>query len=80
MKIITGSEAVKIKKGNMAMWDSIDDTAESFIKAIAEYSDKDINVEKLEDEITEIGKEVTEIVVRALEKLGGEFVYADCNY
>lgn len=80
MKVITGVDAVKIKKGNMAMWDSIDGTAEEFIKALAKYSSKEINTEELEEEIVAIGKDVTELVVRSLEKLGAEFVYADCNY
>ena len=80
MKVITGADAVKIKKGNMAMWDSIDGTAEEFIKALAKYSSKEINTEELEEEIVAIGKDVTELVVKSLEKLGAEFVYVDCNY
>ena len=80
MNVITGAEAAQKKKGNMAMWDSIDGTTEDFIKDLAKYSSKEINTEELEEEIIAIGKDVTELVIKSLEKLGAEFVYADCNY
>ena len=80
MNVITGAEAAQKKKGNMAMWDSIDETTEDFIKDLAKYSSKEINTEELEEEIIAIGKDVTELVIKSLEKLGAEFVYVDCNY
>lgn len=82
MKIIKGKEACLHKKGNVAMWDAIDNLAEEYIKKVLEYSDKKIDPKEIdEDTLTAIGKDVTEMVIDALEKdFGAEFVYADCNY
>ena len=82
MKIIKDKEACLRKKGNMAMWDAIDNLAEDYIKKVLEYSDKEIDPEDLDEEVLmDLGKDITEMVINTLEKsCGAEFVYADCNY
>ena len=82
MKIIKGEEAHLRKKGNMAMWDAIDNLAEDYIKKVLEYSDKEIDPEDLDEEVLmDLGKDITEMVINTLEKnCGAEFVYVDCNY
>ena len=69
------------KKTNMEYWDDIEDVIENAIMTVAlEYSTKDISPSKLENDITDIVKDVTGVIIKRLESIGGKFPYIDENY
>lgn len=69
------------KKTNMKYWDDIENVVEMAIMTVAlEYSDKDIDPSKLENNITDIVKETTGVIIKRLENIGGKFPYVDENY
>lgn len=79
------AEDVKIsKKGNMMYWDEIDEISEKYVKQIMKYSVKKIQIPYLmtkADVVLEVGKEVTECIVKYLEEnYGAEFPVVDENY
>ena len=84
MKVIKGKDAGCKKKGNVAMWDAIDALTEEYLQKLLEFSEKKVDPDSSEDfeqDILDLGKEITETAVDALEKkFGAEFVYVDCNY
>ena len=84
MKVIKGKDAGYKKKGNVAMWDAIDALTEEYLQKLLEFSEKNVDPDSFEDfeqDILDLGKEITETAVDALEKkFGAEFVYVDCNY
>ena len=84
MKVIKGEDAGYKKKGNVAMWDAIDALTEEYLQKLLEFSEKKVDpdgFEGFEQDILDLGKEITETAVDALEKkFGAEFVYVDCNY
>ncbi len=70
------------KKANMAYWDEIDNTSEEFVTAFLSHS---VTSEQLdEDEVLEIGKEVTEFMLSKLREYGintdTAYPYVDENY
>lgn len=66
------------KKNNMAYWDEIDEEAEMYVKNIAAFSYVPIDLD--EEDVLEIGKEITQIAIEALKAHGGKFPYVDTNY
>ena len=72
------------KKGNMIYWDAIDGASEEYVRNIIEFSVKQIKIPEHmteDDMLLEVGKEVTECVVKYLEQhFGAEFPYVDENY
>lgn len=75
-------EEIKMsKKANMAYWDEIDWLAEGYIKELLTYSIPAVVLEDEENDILEMGKEVTEFVIKMLEEhCGANFPYVDENY
>lgn len=84
MKVIKCEDEGYKKKGNVAMWDAIDALTEEYLQKLLEFSEKKVDPDGYEDfeqDILDLGKEITETAVDALEKkFGAEFVYVDCNY
>lgn len=66
------------KKGNMAYWDDIDSEAEEYIRNLAALSEDPIDLD--DDEIIEIGKEITDIAINVLKHYGARYPYVDENY
>lgn len=70
------------KKRNMAYWDEIDNTSETFVRDFANYAQTDIALD--DDAITEIGKAVTEKVLEELKDrdidITTAFPYVNENY
>lgn len=75
-------KGVKInKKVNMEYWDNIDWLAEGYIKSLLKYSMPFGGIEDEENEILEMGKEITEFAIKMLEeRCGAYFPYVDENY
>ena len=81
MKIGYNTDEIKMdKKANMAYWDNIDWLAEGYIKELLSYSMPNIVLEDEENEILEMGKEITELAIKMLEARGANFPYVDENY
>lgn len=72
------------KKGNAIYWDAIDAVSEEYVRKIIEFSIKELNIPAYmteDDVVLEVGKEVTECVVKQLEQhFGAEFPFVDENY
>ena len=69
------------KKANMMYWDEIDWLAEGYIKQLLAYSRPAVVLEDEENEILEMGKEITEFAIKMLEeRCGANFPYVDENY
>lgn len=69
----------KSKKANMAYWDVIDHLTETYIKGLAAVGYLGKNLD--ENDLLEIGKEITEKATEILRKdYGYEFPYVDENY
>lgn len=74
-------EKVYSKKGNMAYWDDIDGITEDYVRKLAEMSDVPVVFDEDEQDLLDIGKEITELAVKLLEqRCKAEFPYVDCNY
>ena len=78
-------EDLKIsKKGNMMYWDEIDAVSDEYVRSIIEFSTKAIKIPDFmteDDVLLEVGKEVTECIVKYLEEnYGAEFPVVDENY
>ena len=68
------------KKQNMEYWDYIDDTSEEYVKNIYALADNADEITVDDDEILSIYKEVQDIVIKKLEKLGLIYPFVDENY
>lgn len=72
------------KKSNMEYWDKIDAVSEDYVRQILSFSTKEIKIPVFmtkDDVILEVGKEVTECVIKHLEEhFGAEFPYVDGDY
>ena len=67
------------KKNNMAYWDRIDDIALDCVTSIVEMSTEPVVVDYFD--LTDLYKEVVELVTQKLEKdFGCKFPYVDENY
>jgi len=70
------------KKANMAYWDEIDNTSEEFVTTFLSHSATSEQLD--EDEVLEIGKEVTEFMLSKLKEYGIDtdkaYPYVDENY
>lgn len=68
------------KKRNMEYWDYIDNTSEEYVKNIYALADNADEITVDDDEILSIYKEVQDIVIKKLEKLGLIYPFVDENY
>ena len=69
------------KKANMTYWDNIDWLTKDYIKELLTYSMPTVILADEENELLEMGKEVTEFVIKMLEeRCGANFPYVDENY
>ncbi len=68
------------KKNNMAYWDDIDECCYEAVRNVAAASRSNIDKDKLEDAIIEIGADIRDTIVKELEKIGGKFPFVDENY
>ena len=70
------------KKSNMAYWDEIDEVAEEFVRNFLSCSVSGNTLN--EDEILDIGKEITEVMLDKLRDYGIDtdkaYPYVDENY
>lgn len=74
-------EKVYSKKGNMAYWDDIDGITEDYVRKLAEMSGVQVIFDEDEQDLLDIGKEITELAVKLLEeRCKAEFPYVDRNY
>ena len=72
------------KKGNMIYWDAIDNVSEEYVRQMIEFSIKELKIPDFmteDDVLLDVGKEVTEYVVKYLEEhFGAEFPVVDEDY